>query len=138
MNKKTVLEKMNNLSKNTLMETLKIRYIDIGEDFLTAVMPVTSKVYQPAGLLHGGATVALAESVGSMAAHFFVDNDKFEIRGLEISANHLRSVRNGLVKAKTKAIHKGKTTQLWGVDIFDEDDNLVSICKLTIIILTKS
>ena len=138
MNKKTVLEKMNNLSKNTLMETLKIRYIDIGEDFLTAVMPVTSKVYQPAGLLHGGATVALAESVGSMAAHFFVDNDKFEIRGLEISANHLRSVRNGLVKATTKAIHKGKTTQLWGVDIFDEDDNLVSICKLTIIILTKS
>jgi len=138
MNKKTVLERMNNSSKDTLMETLKIRYTDIGENFLTAVMPVTSKVYQPAGLLHGGATVALAESVGSMAAYFFVDNDKFEIRGLEISANHLRSVRNGLVKATAKVIHKGKTTQLWGVDIFDENDNLVSICKLTIIILTKS
>lgn len=137
MNKKTVLKKMNNSSKDTLMETLKIRYTDIGENFLTAVMPVTTKVYQPAGLLHGGATVALAESVGSMAAHFFVDNDKFEIRGLEVSANHLRSVRNGLVKATAKVIHKGKTTQLWGVDILDEDDNLVSICKLTIIILTK-
>ena len=137
MNKKLQLEKLNSRSINTLMETLGIKYTDIGEDYLVATMPVTSKVYQPTGILHGGATVALAESVGSMAAHYFIDNTHHEVRGLEITANHLRSVREGFVTATAKPIHKGKTTHLWEIRVVDEHDKLVSLCKLTIIVLTK-
>jgi len=137
MNKKLQLEKLNSRSINTLMETLGIKYTDIGEDYLVATMPVTSKVYQPTGILHGGATVALAESVGSMAAHYFVDNHHHEVRGLEITANHLRSVRKGFVTATAKPIHKGKTTHLWEIRVVDQHDKLVSLCKLTIIVLTK-
>ena len=137
MNKKLQLEKLNSRSINTLMETLGIKYTDIGEDYLVATMPVTSKVYQPSGILHGGATVALAESVGSMAAHYFIDNTRHEVRGLEIAANHLRSVREGFVTATAKPINKGKTTHLWEIRVVDEHDKLVSLCKLTIIVLTK-
>ena len=137
MNKKLQLEKLNSRSINTLMETLGIKYTDIGEDYLVATLPVTSKVYQPTGILHGGATVALAESVGSMAAHYFLDNTQHEVRGIEITANHLRSVREGFVTATAKPIHKGKTTHLWEIRVVDEHDNLVSLCKLTIIVLTK-
>ena len=137
MNKKLQLEKLNSRSINTLMETLGIKYTDIGEDYLVATMPVTSKVYQPTGILHGGATVALAESVGSMAAHYFVDNHHHEVRGLEITANHLRSVRKGFVTATAKPIHTGKTTHLWEIRVVDQHDKLVSLCKLTIIVLTK-
>lgn len=138
MDKATLLEKLNSRTKNTLMETLEIVYTDIGEDYLVATMPVNAKVHQPAGLLHGGASVALAESVGSTAAHFFIDNDKQEIRGLEITANHIRGVREGLVSAIAKPIHKGRTTQLWEIRIVNEKEKLVSICKLTVIVLTRA
>lgn len=137
MNKKSQLEKLNSRSINTLMETLGIKYTEIGDGYLVATMPVTSKVYQPTGILHGGATVALAESVGSMAAHIFLDSIDHEVRGLEITANHLRSVREGLVTATAKPIHKGKTTHLWEIRVVDEHDKLVSLCKLTIIVLAK-
>ena len=137
MNKKLQLEKLNSQSTNTLMETLSIKYTDIGDDYLVATMPVTSKVNQPTGILHGGATVALAESVGSMAAHYFIDNIHHEVRGLEITANHLRSVREGFVTATAKPIHKGKTTHLWEIRVVDEHDKLVSLCKITIIVLAK-
>ncbi len=123
--------------KNTLMHTLSIVYTDLGDDFLVAQMPVTPTVHQPAGLLHGGASVALAESVGSAASHLFIDNDKFEIRGIEIAANHLKSVREGIVTATARPIHKGRTTHLWEIKITDEQGNLISICKLTNIILEK-
>ena len=122
MNKKLQLAKLNDRSINTLMETLDIKYTDIGKDFLVATMPVTSKVHQPAGILHGGATVALAESVGSMAAHIFIDNTQHEVRGLEITANHLRGVREGFVTATAKPIHKGRTTHLWEIKVVDEHD----------------
>ena len=137
MNKEIQLDELNNRSKNTLMDTLDIKYTNIGDDYLVATMPVSSKVYQPAGILHGGATVALAESVGSMAAHFFIDNTKFEVRGLEITANHLRSVSNGIVTATARPIHKGNTTHLWEIKVVDELNKLISFCKLTIIVLTK-
>lgn len=138
MDKEKVLNHMNNVvMKNTLMETLSIRYTDVGEDYLVATMPVNSKVHQPMGLLHGGASVALAESVGSAASHLFIDNDKFEIRGIEISANHLKSIRGGIVTATARPIHKGRTTHLWEIKITDESDNLISLCKLTNIILPK-
>jgi uncharacterized protein (TIGR00369 family) len=137
MNHLKKLEILNSFIPNTLMETLDIIYTDVGDDFLVATMPVSEKVFQPLGLLHGGATLALAESVGSTASHFLIDRDKFEIRGLEISANHLRSVRSGIVTATAKIIHKGRTTHLWEIRIVDEDKNLVTLCKLTNIVLPK-
>ena len=135
--KKTILEFCNQISKNTLMETLAIEYIDCGEDYLKAKMPVNSKVHQPLGILHGGASVALAESVGSAASHFFIDNDKFTVKGLEISANHLKSKRDGEVFATARIIHQGKTTHLWEIRIEDKEGKLISLCKLTNIVLPK-
>ncbi|QLG47165.1 hotdog fold thioesterase [Costertonia aggregata] len=119
------------------METLDIEYIDVGENYLTAKMPVTSKVYQPDGVLHGGATVALAESVGSAASYIFLDAQKFFVRGLEISANHVKSIKEGEVFAKATIVHKGRTTQLWNIHITDAEDNLISLCKLTTISLPR-
>jgi len=138
MNSKDILAKLNSMSKNTLMETLEIQYTELGEDFLTATMPVNSRVHQPMGLLHGGATVALAESVGSMASHLFVDTSAFEVIGIEINANHVKSKKEGVVKATARIIHKGRTTHLWEIRILDEEDKLISICKLTNIILPKN
>ena len=137
LSKETVLAKANEATKNTLMETLNIEMVDYGEDFLVAKMPVTPKVHQPDGVLHGGATVALAESVGSFASHIFMDTEKLFIRGLEITANHLKSVRSGNVFAKAVFVHKGRTTQLLEIRVTDDDDNLISLCKLTTISLPK-
>jgi uncharacterized protein (TIGR00369 family) len=137
MKKEEILAKCREMSKNTLMETLNIEFIDLGEDFVLAKMPVTSRVHQPDGVLHGGATVALAESVGSVASHIFLDSSEFFIRGIEISANHIRSISEGDVYAKATFLHKGRTTQLWNIRITDVDDNLISIVKLTTIALPK-
>ncbi|MDX1328915.1 MAG: hotdog fold thioesterase [Arenibacter sp.] len=131
------LQICNNICKGTLMETLGIEYIEIGDNFLVAKMPVTPMVHQPDGVLHGGATVALAESVGSAASYIFLDAEKFFIRGVEISANHVKSVREGTVFAKAILLHKGRTTQVWDIKVTDEEDNLVSICKLTTIALPR-
>lgn len=137
LSKKNILEQANKASKNTLMETLNIEVVDYGEDFLVARMPVNSRVYQPDGVLHGGATAALAESVGSFASHVFIDTEKFFVRGIEITANHLKSVTEGFVYAKATFIHKGRTTQLLDIRVTDEADNLISICKLSTISLPK-
>jgi len=120
------------------METLDIEFVDITEDSLTARMPVTSKVHQPDGLLHGGASVALAESVGSAGALFLLKRDDVSIRGIEIAANHVKGVREGFVYAKTTILHKGRTTQLWQVRIVNEIDELVSLVKFTTITLPKA
>ena len=135
--KEQILEVCNNMSKNTLMQTLQIEYIDAGEDFLTAKMPINSRVHQPMGLLHGGATVALAESVGSAASVMFIDTKRQEVRGIEIAANHLKAKREGTVFATAKIIHKGKTIHLWEIRIVDEEDKLISLCKLTNMVLKK-
>lgn len=135
--KDKILEVCNNSSKNTLMETLGITYVDVGEDFLIAKMPVTPKVHQPDGVLHGGATVALAESVGSMASYIFLNASEFFVRGIEISANHVKSVKEGFVYAKASFIHKGRTTQVWDIRITNEQEQLISSCKLTTIALPK-
>lgn len=136
--KEKILKICNETSKNTLMETLDIEYVDVGEDFLLAKMPVTPKVHQPDGVLHGGATAALAESVGSAASYVFLDGNKYFVRGLEISANHVKSVKEGFVYARATILHKGRTTQLWQIRVTNEDDQLVSLCKLTTIALPKS
>ncbi len=135
--KKTILAICNQSSKNTLMETLQIEYIDVGKDYLTAKMPITPLVHQPMGILHGGASVALAESVGSAASHIFIDTETSVVKGLEISANHLKSKTEGTVFATAKIIHKGRTTHLWEIRIVDEQDALICLCKLTNIVLPK-
>ena len=135
--KQEILAMCNAGCKNTLMETLDISFIDVGNDFITAKMPVTPKVHQPDGILHGGATLALAETVGSIAAYVFVDRQKFVIRGLEISGNHLKSIKEGYVYATAKPIHKGRTTQLWEIKINDDQKNLISLIKFTTISLPK-
>jgi 1,4-dihydroxy-2-naphthoyl-CoA hydrolase len=137
LDKNKILEFCNAFSKNTLMETLKIEFIDAGDGFLVAKMPVNSSVHQPMGLLHGGASVALAESVGSAASHFFIDAKTQEVRGIEISANHLKSIREGIVFGTAKIIHKGRSLHLWEIKITDEAGNLISLCKLTNMVLMK-
>lgn len=135
--KDKMLQLCNEWSKNTLMETLEIEYIDAGEDFLKAKMPVNSRVHQPMGLLHGGASVALAESVGSAASIMFVNPEKSEVRGIEISANHLKAKRDGMVYCTAKIVHKGRSIHLWEIRITDENDSLVCLCKLTNMILPR-
>ncbi len=136
-NKEEALKRCNTICKNTLMETLNIEFIDIGADFLTASMPVNERVHQPDGVLHGGASVALAESVGSAASMMFLDISKVFVRGIEISANHVKSIASGKVFARAIFIHKGRTTQLWEIKITNEQDELISLVKLTTIALPK-
>lgn len=135
--KEEILKVCTKLSQNTLMQTLEIEYIDAGEDFLKAKMPVNPRVHQPMGLLHGGASVALAESVGSAASIMFIDPEKFEVRGIEISANHLKSKREGTVFATARIIHKGRSIHLWEIKIVDENEALISLCKLTNMVLPR-
>ncbi len=135
--KEKILNICNASSKNTLMETLEIEYVDVGEDFLVGRMPVNPRVHQPDGVLHGGAMVALAESVASAACYIFIDAQQFVVRGIEISANHVKSIVSGFVFAKATFIHKGRTTQLWDIKITDEANQLISVCKLTTIALPR-
>jgi len=135
--KEKMLKLCNEWSKNTLMQTLEIEYIDAGEDFLVATMPVNPRVHQPMGLLHGGASVALAESVGSAASLMFVNPEKQEVRGIEISANHLRSKKEGIVTGTARIIHKGRSVHLWEIRIVDEEDRLICLCKLTNMVLPR-
>ncbi|GAB4510714.1 MAG: PaaI family thioesterase [Allomuricauda sp.] len=135
--KEKILSVCNEICKNTLMETLDITYVDVGENFLLAKMPVTPRVHQPDGVLHGGASVALAESVGSAASYIFLDGQKFFVRGIEIAANHVKSIKEGFVYARASILHKGRTTQLWEIKITDEEGQLISNCKLTTIALPR-
>lgn len=131
--KQEVLKQCNAMCKNTLMETLEIEFVDFDDESLTARMPVTSKVHQPDGVLHGGASVALAESVGSAGAFLFLNTENIAVRGIEISANHVKSVKEGFVEAQATIIHKGRTTQLWQIKILNSEKELVSLVKLTTI-----
>ncbi|MFV5692775.1 PaaI family thioesterase [Flavobacterium sp. LT1R49] len=135
--KEKILQYCNQISKNTLMQTLNIEYTDAGEDYLVATMPVNPSVHQPFGLLHGGASVALAESVGSAASLLYVNSEHSEVRGIEISANHLKAKRDGIVTATARIVHKGRSIHLWEIRITDEKDNLISLCKLTNMVLPK-
>ena len=137
IDRETMLANCKKWCENTLMQTLEIEFVDAGEGFLKAKMPVTPRVHQPMGLLHGGASVALAESVGSAASLMFIDVEKQEVRGIEISANHVKSKRAGTVFGTAKIIHKGRMVHLWEVKITDENDELVSLCKITNIVLDR-
>jgi uncharacterized protein (TIGR00369 family) len=135
--KETKLQALNDMCKNTLNETLQITYTDLGEDYLVATMPVNERVYQPDGILNGGATMALAETVGSPTSMLAIDLNKYSVRGIEFSANHLRSVKHGNITATGKIIHKGKTIHLVEIKIVDDRGRVISLCKLTNYILAK-
>ena len=132
-----ILSEVNKMNSNTLMETLKIEFTEIGENYVVCKMPVTSEVHQPAGILHGGATAALVETVGSFASRYFIKNKDLAIRGIEISTNHIKSISNGFVYAKATNIHLGRTMQIWEVKVTDENENLISLGKLTTLAINK-
>ncbi|MFL2643128.1 MAG: PaaI family thioesterase [Flavobacteriaceae bacterium] len=136
--KNKILKKVNDTCKETLMGTLDMEFVDIGEDYITCKMPVNHKVHQPDGILHGGATLALAESVGSFASRFFINDPEVTVRGIELSANHLKSISKGDVYARASKIHLGRTTQLWEIKITDKENNLISLAKLTTIAIKKN
>ncbi len=127
-----------NSVKNTMIDYLGIEMIELGDDFVKARMPVDHRTHQPMGLLHGGASVALAETLGSTGAMFCVDLAKFNVVGLEINANHIRGVRDGWVIGTARPLHRGRTTQLWEIRITDAADKLVCISRLTMAVLEKS
>ena len=122
-----------NISMTHLCQHLGIQLTDIGPDYVTGTMPVDTKTQQPMGLLHGGASVALAESLGSLAGNLACEKNEYCV-GLEINANHLRPVTSGLVTGTATPVHLGKTTQVWGIQIKDEKDKLVCISRLTLAI----
>jgi 1,4-dihydroxy-2-naphthoyl-CoA hydrolase len=130
------LEIMKELTKNTMIEFLGIEFIEFGEDFLKAQMPVDNRTRQPIGIMHGGASCVLAESIGSMAANLCVDNESYCV-GLDINTNHIRSISSGLVQGTAKPYHIGKTTQVWGINITDENQKLISVTRLTLAVLAK-
>ena len=125
------------MSSNTLMETLKIEFTAIGDDYVVCKMPVTSEVHQPAGILHGGATAALVETAGSFASRYFIKDREMAIRGVEISTNHVKSISDGFVYAKATNIHMGRTMQIWEIRVSDEQNNLISLGKLTTLAIKK-
>jgi 1,4-dihydroxy-2-naphthoyl-CoA hydrolase len=127
----------NERSKNTMAEHLGIVFTEIGDDYLVARMPVDHRTKQPAGIMHGGASCVLAETVGSTAANFCVDQASFYCVGLDINTNHVRAMREGMVIGIAKPFHLGKTTQVWGIEVRDEAGNLVSINRLTMAVLTR-
>lgn len=137
--KQVPLELVNAMNKNTMMETLGIRCVEIGDDYLIATMPVDHRTHQPMGLLHGGASAALIETIGSMGSVLLIDIDKYAPVGLEINANHLGGVKSGSVRAKGTVIHAGKRTHVWQVDIRDEaTDKLVCTGRLTVMIIERN
>ena len=131
----TDLARINGWAANTMLETLGIRYTGIGEDWLRGTMPVDHRTHQPYGLLHGGASVALAETLGSSAAMLTLDPAKFGVVGLEINANHVRGVREGTVTGTAKALHIGRSTQVWEIRIEDERQRLVCVSRITMAVV---
>jgi uncharacterized protein (TIGR00369 family) len=137
MQKGKIIDYINTITKGTLIEHLGIEFTNSGDDFIEATMPVEPKTYNPAQILHGGAMMALAETVGSALSYLFIDIDIQDVRGLDINGNHVRSVSNGKVKAKATILHKGKTTHVAEIKITDEEGRLLNISRMTNIIIDK-
>jgi 1,4-dihydroxy-2-naphthoyl-CoA hydrolase len=131
------LEDLQKMNKGNMCEHIGIEYTEVGKDYLIARMPVDHRTTQPMSLLHGGASVALAETLGSIAANCCVDPEKQYCVGLEINANHVRSVREGYVYGRATALHIGKTTQLWEIKITDEQERLVCVSRITMAVMNK-
>ncbi len=131
------LSQINAWSRNTLGETLGMVITEIGTDYLRGTLPVDKRTHQPFGLLHGGASVALAETLGSLAGNLCLDPATEMAVGLEINANHVRSVTNGIVTGTARSVHLGKSTQIWQIDVVDEQQRLVCVSRLTLAVVPK-
>lgn len=131
------LANLNKMCSETLMEHLGIIYTEVGEDYLVAEMEVNSNHWQPMKILHGGATLALAESVGSALSVIHTDLKNYDVKGMEINANHIRSLRKGKISAKAKFVHKGRMTHIVEVNVLNEQNKLVSVCRITNVIIKK-
>ena len=121
--------------QDTMVEHIRIEITELGDDFLKGIMPVDHRTIQPMGLLHGGASAALAETLGSLAANLVVDDAKQYCVGLDINANHIRPARGGVVTGTARPLHLGRTTQVWSIEILDEQNKLVCISRLTMAVL---
>ena len=130
-------EALNEMVRMTMIDNLGIEFLEVGDDYVKARMPVDRRTIQPFGLLHGGASVALAETLGSVAANLCVDREKKMCVGLEVNANHLRPVPNGFVYGVAKPVHVGDATQVWEIRILNEQDKLICISRLTLANLDK-
>jgi len=131
------LSAINAIGNNTLMQSLGIKITKLGEDFLEGTMPVDQRTIQPAGLLHGGASAALIETLGSFGSTLLIDREKSNIVGLEINANHVKGIKSGMVTGKASIIHFGRTTHIWQVDIKDEQERLICTGRLTVLVVEK-
>ncbi|HTB87148.1 MAG TPA: hotdog fold thioesterase [Steroidobacteraceae bacterium] len=131
------VEDLNANRKGTLIENLGILFTEIGADFVRGTMPVDTRTMQPYGLLHGGASVALAESLGSMGAAMCVDAAEYQVVGQEINANHVRAARSGLVTGTARAVHLGGRTQVWTIDIVNDAQKLVCISRITMAVIKR-
>jgi 1,4-dihydroxy-2-naphthoyl-CoA hydrolase len=129
------LEELNKMARNTILEVLDIKVTGIGEDYIEASMPVDARTHQVYGILHGGASAVLAETLGSIGAMLVIDPANFYCVGLEINANHIKAVKNGTVKGIAKPIHTGRSTQVWQIEIKTEDGELVCISRLTLAVV---
>ncbi len=137
-NKAVKLEDLKNFGHETMASFLEMEWVEIGADFLKMRMPVNNKTKQPYGLLHGGASCALAETVGSIASALVIDTKEYACTGLEINANHIRSATEGFVWATAKPLHLGNSTHVWDIKIVDDKDKLVCVSRLTVAVLNKS
>ena len=137
-NKNISIEYLKSFDSGTMEEYLGIEWTEVGEDYLKAKMPVDHRTKQPYGLLHGGASCALAETIGSMASSLVADHSKFYCVGLEINANHIRSAREGYVTGIATPLHLGSSTHVWDIKIYDEKEKLVCVSRLTVAILKRS
>jgi len=131
------LDSLNAMSENTIHDVLGIRFSAIGDDYVQATMPVDRRNHQPYGLLHGGASVVLAESLGSVGAGLCVDHERFFVVGQEVNANHLRSVRDGQVTGSARPIHMGRRSHVWEIDVKDDNQRLICIARLTLAVLPR-
>ena len=138
MNKQEIIDKIHNRSSSTMVENLGIKITDIGENFVSGKMPVDERTKQPFGLLHGGASVALAETLGSVGAGMNIDRASQSVVGIEINANHLKAVKRGWVFGKANAIRIGRKIQVWEIDIKDENENFVCKSRLTLAVIEKN
>lgn len=133
----TSLKQLNAVNKGTLMESLGIVYTEVGADYVMATMPVDERTFQPMGLLHGGANVALAESLGSVGTYLIIGTKTHHGVCIEINANHVGSAMSGIVTGKAKLIHCGKTTHVWQIEIKDENERLLCTSRMTMMILER-
>ncbi len=137
MEKEKVLEKLNDFQKNTITEVLGIEITDFGSDYICGKMPVDERTKQPLGLLHGGASAVLAETLGSIAGGMKVDHEGKTVVGIEINCNHLRSARSGWVHGIAKPIKLGKRIQVWNIEMKNDNDELVAVSRLTLAVIDK-